>query len=180
MDRRCLACGKGGGGAELTPDAQRFLKSYRKFEKAVREYADESERIHQLADPVVAHGLPRWWLKRINDISGHLAGDSVLRAVADEVRRIAGPMELPCRLGGDEFALVLRVADEGELANRALGLLASVRALRLPSLREHALTISVGGAFCADPGGWSAWYSQADMVLYEAKTSGGDRWRLAL
>ncbi len=118
--------------------------------------------------------------KRINDISGHLAGDSVLRAVADEVRRIAGPMELPCRLGGDEFALVLRVADEGELANRALGLLASVRALRLPSLREHSLSISVGGAFCADPGGWSAWYSQADMVLYEAKTGGGDRWRLAL
>ena len=34
--------GKGGGGADLTPDAQRFLKSYRKFEKAVREYADEA------------------------------------------------------------------------------------------------------------------------------------------
>jgi diguanylate cyclase len=103
-----------------------------------------------------------------------------LRAVADEVRRMAGPMELPCRLGGDEFALVLRVADEGDLANRALGLLASVRALRLPSLREHSLSISVGGAFCTDLAGWSAWYSQADVALYESKSSGGDRWRLAL
>lgn len=118
--------------------------------------------------------------KRLNDLNGHLAGDSALRAVADEIRRIAGPMELPCRLGGDEFALMLSVSDEGELANRALGLLSSIRALRLPSLREGRLTISVGGVFCSDPGGWSTWYSQGDMALYDAKSLGGDRWRLAL
>jgi diguanylate cyclase (GGDEF)-like protein len=118
--------------------------------------------------------------KVLNDLSGHLVGDSVLRAVADEVRGVAGPLELPCRLGGDEFALLLRVADEGDLANRALGLIAGVRALRLPSLRERGITISVGGVFCADPGGWSSWYSQGDLALYEAKSRGGDRWRLAL
>ena len=117
--------------------------------------------------------------KRINDRNGHLAGDSALRAVAEEVRLIAGPMELPCRLGGDEFALVLRVADEGELANRALDLMASVRSLRLPSLGEQRLTVSVGGAFCTDPGGWSAWYSRGDAALYEAKRHGGNHWRLA-
>ena len=99
--------------------------------------------------------------------------------MADEIRRIAGPMELPCRLGGDEFALVVCVADEGELANRALGLLASIRALRLPSLRESSLSISIGGVFCSDPGGWSTWYSQGDSALFEAKRLGGDRWRLA-
>jgi diguanylate cyclase (GGDEF)-like protein len=117
--------------------------------------------------------------KRLNDTSGHLAGDTALRAVADEVRRMAGPLELPCRLGGDEFALVLRVADEGDLANRALGLLSAIRALRLPSLREQHLTVSVGGVFCDDPGGWSSWYSQGDRALYDAKSRGGDRWRLA-
>jgi diguanylate cyclase (GGDEF)-like protein len=117
--------------------------------------------------------------KQLNDLSGHLAGDSALRAVADEIRRMAGPLELPCRLGGDEFALVLRVADEGDLANRALGLIAAIRSLRLPSLRDQHLTISVGGVFCDDPGGWSAWYSRGDQALYEAKSRGGDRWRLA-
>jgi diguanylate cyclase (GGDEF)-like protein len=117
--------------------------------------------------------------KQINDQRGHLAGDAALRAVSEEVRRLAGPMELPCRLGGDEFALVLRVTDAGELANRALGLMAAVRSLRLPSLRELRVSLSVGGAFCSDPGGWSAWYSLADRALYEAKRLGGDRWRLA-
>lgn len=118
--------------------------------------------------------------KRINDISGHLVGDSALRAVADELRRHAGPMDLPCRLGGDEFALVLRVVDEGDLANRALGLIEAVRSMRLPSLLNKQLTVSVGGAFCNDSGGWSTWYSHADTALYEAKRAGGDRWRLAL
>lgn len=34
--------GKGGGGAELTEEARRFLTAYRRFEGAVRSYADEA------------------------------------------------------------------------------------------------------------------------------------------
>ena len=34
--------GKGGGGAELTPEAGRFLAAYRRLEAAVRSYADEA------------------------------------------------------------------------------------------------------------------------------------------
>ena len=52
--------------------------------------------------------------------------------------RVAGPLELPCRLGGDEFALLLRVADEGDLANRALGLIAGdPRACACPAARAQ-------------------------------------------
>ena len=83
------------------------------------------------------------------------------------------------RLLLDDGKMVLRVTDEGDLANRALGLIAAIRALRLPSLRERGLTISVGGVFCSDPGGWSSWYSQADRALFDAKNRGGDNWRLA-
>jgi diguanylate cyclase (GGDEF)-like protein len=143
-------------------------------------YLDESSRYPLAGKRTALLLIDIDQFKRLNDLNGHLVGDSVLRAVADEVRRIAGPLELPCRLGGDEFALVLRVVDEGDLANRALGLIASIRALRLPSLREKSLSISVGGVFCSDPGGWSSWYSQGDLALYEAKSRGGDRWRLAL
>ena len=141
-------------------------------------YLDESSRYPLAGKRTALMLIDIDQFKRLNDLNGHLAGDSALRAVADEIRRIAGPMELPCRLGGDEFALVVCVADEGELANRALGLLSSIRALRLPSLRESSLTISIGGVFCSDPGGWSTWYSQGDSALFEAKRLGGDRWRL--
>ena len=141
--------------------------------------AREANRAGDTGRPLSLCVLDIDHFKAINDRSGHLAGDSALRAVAEEVRRVAGPLELPCRLGGDEFALVLRVSDDGELANRALGLMAAIRSLRLPSLREHRLSVSVGGAFCVDPGGWSSWYSQADAALYEAKRKGGDHWRLS-
>jgi diguanylate cyclase (GGDEF)-like protein len=143
-------------------------------------YLDETSRYPMAGKRMALLLIDIDQFKVLNDTSGHLVGDSVLRAVADEIRAIAGPLELPCRLGGDEFALILRVADEGDLANRALGLIAAIRGLRLPSLRERGLTISVGGVFCSDPGGWSSWYSQGDLALYEAKSRGGDRWRLSL
>lgn len=116
--------------------------------------------------------------KQVNDRAGHLAGDGALRAVAEEVRGAAGPLELPARLGGDEFALLARVADAGDLANRAIGLVGAVRSLRLPALREHRLTVSVGAVFCRAPGDWSAWYSAADGARYLAKSRGGDGWRI--
>jgi diguanylate cyclase (GGDEF)-like protein len=143
-------------------------------------YLDESSRYPLAGKRLALLLIDIDRFKLLNDVSGHLVGDTVLRAIADEVRAVAGPLELPCRLGGDEFALLLRVADEGDLANRALGLIAAIRGLRLPSLRERSLTISVGGVFCSDPSGWSSWYSQGDLALYEAKSRGGDRWRLAL
>ena len=33
--------GKGGGGAELSPEGRRFLQAYRAFEQTVHDYADE-------------------------------------------------------------------------------------------------------------------------------------------
>lgn len=39
---RSTTGGRGGGGAELTPEAQDFLQRFRGFEEAVRGYADEA------------------------------------------------------------------------------------------------------------------------------------------
>ena len=47
-------------------------------------------------------------------------------------------------------------------------------------LSEVRLDSKGGFLFCSDAGGWSSWYSQGDLALYEAKSRGGDRWRLAL
>src|SRR5206468_2802801 len=49
--------------------------------------------------------------KRVNDLHGHLAGDKVLRLVADAARE-AAPLDACCaRTGGDEFAILLPRAD---------------------------------------------------------------------
>ena len=46
-------------------------------------------------------------LKYINDTYGHGAGDSMIRAVADVLKKHVQPAGAVCRLGGDEFVLIL-------------------------------------------------------------------------
>ena len=45
--------------------------------------------------------------KTINDRLGHLAGDSVLAAVAERLRSVVRSADVACRVGGDEFAVIL-------------------------------------------------------------------------
>jgi diguanylate cyclase len=117
--------------------------------------------------------------KHINDHHGHLTGDRVLQAVAEELRSAAGADDLACRLGGDEFALLARVVDAGDLANRAVQLVGAVRGLRFPEAGEALrVGVSVGGCLAPGQSPWSAWYSLADTALYQVKAQGGDGWRL--
>lgn len=138
--------------------------------------------------PLAVHNAEQWALllvdvdrfKQINDACGHIAGDSALRAVADELRHAAALSEHAARLGGDEFALLVRAGDAGALANRAVAVVSAIRALRLPTARESLrLTVSVGATLCASGSAWSAWYGRADAALYRAKQAGGDGWQLA-
>ena len=117
--------------------------------------------------------------KQINDNAGHLMGDQVLRAIAQEVQQACSACDLPCRLGGDEFAVLAQVGDGDELALRAAQLVRGVRSLRFPEpFQDLRVTVSVGGSLCADSGDWSDWYSTADASLYQAKGTGGDGWRV--
>jgi diguanylate cyclase (GGDEF)-like protein len=46
-------------------------------------------------------------LKLINDMYGHRIGDEALKALAAELKKMAGPDCMAARIGGDEFGVVL-------------------------------------------------------------------------
>ena len=118
--------------------------------------------------------------KLINDQCGHLAGDEVLRLVADEVARVAAPGDMACRIGGDEFALLAHVDNAADLEARAEHIVLAVRALRVPLMsRGLGVTVSIGGGLCSVGTEWSAWYSQADEALYRAKGDGSNTWQIS-
>jgi diguanylate cyclase (GGDEF)-like protein len=118
--------------------------------------------------------------KQINDVFGHLAGDAVLCAVAQEVSDNAAASDLTCRIGGDEFALLAQVASREELQMRAASIVAAVRSLRFsPPNDALRISVSIGASLCPDAAQWSVWYSDGDRALYHAKGEGGDGWRIS-
>src|SRR4051795_5155436 len=65
--------------------------------------------------------------KGVNDTDGHLAGDAVLRGVADVLTEVARSSDVACRLGGDEFAVVLPRTTQRQAMTAARRLLAAAR-----------------------------------------------------
>src|SRR5579862_3151853 len=122
--------------------------------------------------------------KRINDQYGHLAGDDVLREVAQRIDAEMRISDTGARFGGDEFALVLSGASMTEGEKMAARVLHAVRQspIAITKSASETVTLSVGVA-AASPGPGMRDYkvlaerlmAEADAALYRAKSAGRNR-----
>jgi diguanylate cyclase (GGDEF)-like protein len=115
-------------------------------------------------------------LKRINDVSGHVAGDNALRTLSDALRATTRSSDVACRIGGDEFAVVLpgsTAEDAVSVAERAQEMLAEI------GRGQYSFS---GGIARVTPAQSSAEdvFRAADLAAYRAKTAGGARTLLAV
>jgi two-component system, cell cycle response regulator len=118
------------------------------------------------------------FFKRINDHFGHLAGDYVLRELADTVKSRIRRDEVFARYGGEEFCIILpETTLEG-----AQALAESVR----EKVAEHEfvfqgeripVTISMGCSVINADDGAAELIQRADDRLYEAKRAGRNQVR---
>lgn len=89
---------------QATHDALTGLVNRREFERRLEESIESGHRGD--ANHVLCYlDLDRF--KLINDTSGHLAGDSMLREVAKLLRDAVRDSDTVARLGGDEFGMLL-------------------------------------------------------------------------
>jgi diguanylate cyclase (GGDEF)-like protein len=76
-----------------------------------RAFAEEARRAITLAQrsryPVSLVYFDLDGFKSVNDMSGHLAGDDVLKRVSQAVYKSIRDTDIACRYGGDEFLLLL-------------------------------------------------------------------------
>jgi diguanylate cyclase (GGDEF)-like protein len=122
--------------------------------------------------------------KQINDERGHAAGDAVLVAVANRLKRITRESDTAARVGGDEFVVVCEeVTDSEELAALAERIIESVsQPIALPDGSEVRVGISVGIGVArarqenVDP---DRLLTLADTAMYRAKARGGNTFRIA-
>jgi diguanylate cyclase (GGDEF)-like protein len=132
--------------------------------------------------------------KLVNDTHGHLAGDAVLRAVADALRAEVRDHDLAGRFGGDEYTVLLTRPDGHPGRHDTAGLLAvaerisrRVAALHVdaPTLRHGTvlitgLSVSIGGAPLPDHApDLDTSFQLADAALYDAKRAGRGLIRIA-
>ena len=115
------------------------------------------------------------FLKHVNDVYGHPAGNQVLKALAETLRRVVRRIDLVARCGGEEFAVLLpeTTAERGE--DVAARLRESIERLEHPGVGE-AITVSIGvAAYPEDAGSASELVHAADQALYVSKNSGRNR-----
>lgn len=114
--------------------------------------------------------------KRINDSYGHLAGDKVLKIVADQLRKRLRSGDFIARFGGEEFVLLLPQTSPAAAAQIAEVLRATVEACPFHFKGERVvITTSIGlGAFRSGERGDQV-LKRADTALYRAKESGRNR-----
>lgn len=116
--------------------------------------------------------------KEVNDIYGHLVGDSVLSVVAERMESHFRDVGVVGRLGGDEFLAVLRGPGQAaQSANIAQELLdALVKPISVGGLTLQ-IGASIGIASTNNPKGDKvSLLRSADQAMYTAKQNGRNNW----
>lgn len=115
--------------------------------------------------------------KRVNDDHGHIAGDGVLKQIAEVLRHHVRGEDVAARIGGEEFAVLLPEADPEAALAFCERLREAVAAARFaPGGEPRTITISIGLADLAPSrADRSTLMRAADAALYDAKESGRNR-----
>jgi diguanylate cyclase (GGDEF)-like protein len=112
--------------------------------------------------------------KGVNDTDGHLAGDAVLRGVADVLTDVARTSDVACRLGGDEFAIVLPRTTQRQAMTVARRLLAASRAAESLGSAHRRVSLSIGIGWLSDAASVEELVAVSDAALYRVKAAGGN------
>lgn len=110
--------------------------------------------------------------KKINDVYGHDAGDTVLRALADALRGCFRDRDFVGRFGGDEFVVWLDGVTEqnADLIKRRI---ADLNGLTVSTAgTEIHVCLSAGATFCHGGEHYKDVLLRADAALYAKKRGG--------
>jgi len=147
-----------------------------------KEAAAEVIRAVRTKSPLAVAILDIDKFKVINDTYGHLAGDQVLKEIANTLNSMLRDYDIAGRFGGEEFSLLLpqtRAVDAFRIAERVRASIAGLIIIAPGATggeRVH-VTVSIGVA-ALDSGSkreLSELMAAADAALYRAKDGGRDQ-----
>jgi diguanylate cyclase (GGDEF)-like protein len=124
--------------------------------------------------------------KAFNDQHGHLAGDQVLKAIADVIKAEVREEDLVGRFGGEEFVVLLPGTDASEIVHTAERIRRRVASLAVTfdgldgRTTIDGITCSIGAATFPEHGtNTDQLVLSADTATYAAKNAGRNNVQLA-
>jgi len=120
--------------------------------------------------------------KLFNDTHGHMAGDKVLRLVADTIRNLTHEEDTIGRFGGDKFMIIVPRANRrrGKATAERIRRRLSEHGMHMDSGQRLPLRLSMGIAVCPDDStNKEELLAYVDVSLFESKRAGGNTVTLA-
>ena len=150
------------------------LFNRRHFERVLE---NEFGRTVRYKSPLTCMMLDIDNFKRINDQFGHRAGDSVIREIAQTIRRCVRETDTVARWGGEEFVMLLPETVKENALQLGLRLLKTIAERPFPEIPDQRVTVSIGIAGLPDPTieNGEKLLNASDIALYEAKEKGRNR-----
>lgn len=157
-----------------TTDGLTGLFNHRQFQERL---AAEFIRLGRFGQPLSLLLIDIDFFKKVNDTYGHPAGDAVLRAVADIIRKTVREVDMPARYGGEEFAALLIGTDKKGAFQTAERLRCTVRDSEFKAEDKRIrVTVSIGvSSVPADTKIKEEFIERADKALYQAKSGGRNK-----
>jgi len=115
--------------------------------------------------------------KKVNDVHGHQAGDTVLRKVAQTLKSSLGPKGILCRYGGEEIVIFISRTSQKQAEAIIEKARIAVKKLRVKvGKKSLKVTISAGiSQRIKKNQSVESVISAADKAVYKAKKAGRDR-----
>lgn len=116
--------------------------------------------------------------KDVNDSLGHLAGDAVLKEVANRLKSDLRIYDGAGRYGGEEFLLILpgcNLATTMRRADEIRRLVSGEEITTVKGSRRATISMGVTSAGCMGRKNAEVLLNEADVALYRAKENGRDR-----
>ena len=132
----------------------------------------ELSRCTRSQEPLTVLVLDLDGFKQVNDRFGHLAGNRVLRRVAEALKGACREYDLVARMGGDEFVIVMSGVDAIAAHQKSDELSRLVRRASMECLGEEMVSVSIGSAnYPADGADAEDLLATADRDMYSVKSS---------
>jgi diguanylate cyclase (GGDEF)-like protein len=118
--------------------------------------------------------------KNINDTLGHVAGDELLKAAAERIRKLVRESDHVVRLGGDEFTVILEGVASGDdvarIARQIVDALGEPFSLGRSSGNQVRASVGIS-LYPQDGADGETLLKHADIAMYAAKAAGKGRFQ---